>query len=391
MSLPPDRPMQLLNGVSDHDRTGELLERYLSTRTSGTMDPEVRVFAESHQALIRTVETLRGAWHRELAPGEMGAPGELAIARLIHEVTERRLRSAQTQATSRTRGLSLKRQTLWRRRRGYVVAGVTACMGALIAVVVMQGRGGGAPSRAEKTYATVAGQQAIVALPNGTQAVLGPSTTLRVEAMLPGGGVTVTLQGKAVFAVAHQHRAPFTVRTKNVSTRVLGTTFLVRQYAAERTARVVVLEGRVSLHPTRPENARPHKPGTVLPARTLGVVDDSGNVRVTPNVSADDDLAWTTGHLVFHQTPVQEIIAELSRAYGADLRLTDSTLSTRAFTWSVSVTQSTLADALDVLTTALDAHVVQSGDVFTIVPGAVTPRKSSPPRTPHSLEKQYGR
>jgi len=263
-----------------------------------------------------------------------------------------------------------------------------ALVGVVLAGVVVQGRlRTPAATAATKSYATAGGQQAIVTLPNGTQAVLGPSTTLRLNAVQADGGTTVTLEGEAVFTVGHASRAPFVVRTKNASTRVLGTTFFVRRYAADAGTRVVVTEGRVSLHPALAGSGT----GAVLAASTLGVVDDSGNVRVTPNVPADDYLAWTTGNLVFHQTPVQEIVAELGRAYGANLRLTDSVLSQRAFTWSISVTRRTLADVLDVLTTALGAHVVQTGDVITIVPGSGVSRKSNSPRIPSTAEKQYGR
>jgi ferric-dicitrate binding protein FerR (iron transport regulator) len=277
-----------------------------------------------------------------------------------------------------------------RRSRGAVIATVTALVITLIAVTTLDTVPGTGVSKNIKTYATAAGQQAIVTLPNGAQAVLGPVTTVHVETAPADGGTMVTLQGEAVFTVAPHHRAPLTVRTQNAITRVLGTIFLVRQYATDPVARVVVTEGRVSLHGTNIRSKTNKGASVVLAAGTLGVVDDSGNVRVTPNVPADDYLAWTTGTLVFNQTPVAEIVDELGRAYGADLRLADSTLRQRAFTWSVSVTKLTLADALDALTTALSAHVVQAGDVITIVPGPLS-RKSNHSDPLSSSEKQYGR
>lgn len=247
-----------------------------------------------------------------------------------------------------------------------------------------------------RTYATAVAQQAIVTLANGSQAVLGPASTLTV-ASNAATGTTVTVTGQALFTVAHRDRAPFLVRTNNAVTRVLGTTFLVRRYVTDRVTRVVVVDGRVSLRGTLhgtmhgPRGAMASDADAVLATHMLGVVDDSGDVHVTSHVMTDDYTAWTNGKLVFHQTPVGDIVTELSRAYGVDLRITDSALKAQAFTWTVSVTQLTFADALTALTTALHAHVTRSGKVLTIVPGPLASRESLDSHVFHSEENRYGR
>jgi transmembrane sensor len=249
-----------------------------------------------------------------------------------------------------------------------------------------------------RTYATVSGQQALVTLDDGSQALLAPASTLAVSTSARTGTLA-TVTGQVLFTVTHRVGMPFTVRAGHVVARVLGTTFQVRRYSTDRVVQVVVGEGRVSLGDARDDdrdNAGARTPiglaeHPVLSAHMLATIDDSGHTKIVPNIAVDDYTAWTMGKLVFQQTPVREIVDDLSRAYGVDLRLTDSTLSRRAFTWTVSLTQLTLSDVLDVLTGALDAHVTRSGDVITIVPGPSRTHHVVKPRFPLPLENQYGR
>jgi transmembrane sensor len=261
------------------------------------------------------------------------------------------------------------------------------------------GRGQGVASTSPgRTYTTTAGQQAIITLENGSQAVLGPSTTLVVSED-PATGTTVSMTGQALFTVTHQNRTPFSVRTGKTLTRVLGTSFLVRRYETDNAARVAVVDGRVSVHGIENTSTTDIRidTGTVLVAGAMAVVSGPGNVHVTSNVPVDDYTAWTTGRLVFRQTPVAEIVEDIGRAYGVDLRVTDASLRQRAFTWTVSVPQLTLNEALNILTAALDARVSRDGGVITIVPApsapasAVRPLTFPPPPSHTPQENQYGR
>ena len=84
-----------------------------------------------------------------------------------------------------------------------------------------------------------------------------------------------------------------------------------------------------------------------------------------------DDLAWTTGRLVFRDATVGELVADLRRWYGVELRVTDSALLKRHFTGSFA--NEPPSRVVDVIALALGARADRRGDSVYIRP-AVTSR-----------------
>jgi ferric-dicitrate binding protein FerR (iron transport regulator) len=272
--------------------------------------------------------------------------------------------------------------------RIYAAALVTSVVLLLTGILVRDGIRNQMPVQmAEQTYSTRPGQQAEVTLSDGSKVTMASATTLRTSISTATQAMTVVVDGEAFFRIVHRPHVAFTVRTRNAITRVLGTQFSVRQYADDRTTQVVVADGRVSLRSMR----YPAAVGTVMAARTLGTVDDSGRVDVTPNVAVDEYTAWTTGQLVFRQAPAREIAAGISRVYGIQIHITDTALAQHVLTWSIPVTQVTLAEALEAFVAALNAHVVRSGDTITVVPGRTTPTRLRNRDSHSTREHTYGR
>jgi transmembrane sensor len=263
-------------------------------------------------------------------------------------------------------------------------AAATLVVCAVIAAVVTVTRGAPETIAHEKTYTTQIGEQKTVTFDDGSRAVLAPATTVTISH--PSRATTVaTVRGEALFTVTHSARNPFTVQTGRATVRVLGTTFLVRHYATDRATRVVVADGRVALRSGERGATK------VLSSRMLAMVTDSGEIRLTPDVVVDDYTAWTQQRLVFKETPLNEVFAQLSRVYDVEFRLRDSVLATQSLTWRVSVTRNSLSSVVDGLALLLNSHAERSGRVITLVPGARSaPPADSPPLT-HLPTPAYGR
>jgi len=292
--------------------------------------------------------------------------------------------SALTRAGAK-RGSAGSRLVPWRRIAG--VAAAALCGLTVIGIAVGRHDNHDAPV-AEQQYATRAGQQAKIVLPNGINVTLAPVSTMRVH----DGTIDVT--GEAYFDVTSSSTHPLVIKIGDVSARVLGTTFLVRRYTTDRVTRVVVGSGRVAVQRVAPSGSPASSSQyIVLAARQLGTVGDSGAIHVTSGIAIDDYTDWMRGELVFHHAPVRDIAQEVARAYGVDLRVPDSTLAAHTLTWTVPTAHRSLASVLNALAEVLEARVEHSmehaGDVITLVPGAAPSPKHHPQDSPSS-ETHYG-
>jgi len=269
----------------------------------------------------------------------------------------------------------------WRR-----VAASAAVGAAIVAVVVASRTSRSRPASTETNrYATAPGQHATISLRDGSRIILGPSTQANVEHR--ADAVQVTIDGEGFFSVAPHARTAFTVHAGNSVTRVLGTTFTVRRYHSDAATRIAVLDGRVSVGSTR---AGTRAGDVVLAARMLGIVHDTGDIQTVSNAIADNDTAWTSGHLEFHQATVADIVAELGRAYGVEIRVEGSVLPAQKVTCSIRIADQSLQGVLDALTNTIDAHAVRSGRVITLRPGVAAALKNVSPRS-LTPESKHGR
>jgi transmembrane sensor len=238
------------------------------------------------------------------------------------------------------------------------------------------------------TYHTAPGQRSTVRLADGSTIMLAPGTSV------VSTGERFDVTGEAYFTVAPHSNRPFVVHTKNTRVQVLGTRFTVRQYAGERTT-VVVEDGKVSLQTVgRP---RTKNAPTVVSNGMLALVTDSG-VTVTSGITTKDYTSWTQGILKFERIPLANVIAELGRAYGAEIRISDTTLAKVPVVMEVSVSEDLLWQTLTRICLASDAHVVRNGRAYVLVPGqsprdvhrgpaSDAPRRNTFPQP----DKQYGR
>jgi len=146
-------------------------------------------------------------------------------------------------------------------------------------------------------------------LDDGSFVRLAPGS--RLEASLGEDARSVTLEGRAFFAVAPDGGRPFLVRTETGEVRVLGTRFEVAQ--RDGGIRAIVVEGRVALQTS---DGRVEVP--------MGSVGE-GSPGSRPNVRAVDDvlslLDWPGGLLVFHETPLRDVVREVERHFGLPVRM----------------------------------------------------------------------
>ena len=250
-------------------------------------------------------------------------------------------------------------------RRGPLIAGLLAAA-AIAGVVVTVSRAPQpvpAAAVATHTYQTPVGQRDSIVLADGSRIMLGPDSRLDVPADFGSGRRAVTLRGDAFFDVHHDPDAPFSVRIGNAVIEDIGTTFTVESDNGS-VASVAVVSGSVRL---RAINA-PATDGVVLGAGDRGTIDDTGDAHADQHALRDEDLAWTTGRLVFRDAPLTRVAGEVRRWYGVTLRIADSSLADRHVT--ASFNGEPVDQVLNVISMTLGARVDRQGDTAVLRAGA---------------------
>lgn len=201
-------------------------------------------------------------------------------------------------------------------------------------------------------YTTANGERAQVTLPDGTIALLNVASRLEVPPDYTSGNRVVRLTGEALFTVVHNQGVPFTVATGFSTTRVLGTTFIVRQYENDTAAVVAVRDGKVSVG------------STVLTAGHETIV--GAHTNHPSRTTNQKRFAFADGVLFMDSRPLIDAIPELNRWYNVDIRLGDSTLATRRVTGSFEI--GSVTDVMWILETTYNVRVVRVGRVVTLYP-----------------------
>jgi ferric-dicitrate binding protein FerR (iron transport regulator) len=213
--------------------------------------------------------------------------------------------------------------------------------------------------------ATQRGQRATLHLADGTEVVLGMVSRLRIPRDFGEKRRDVYLEGEGYFVVAHDSARPFAVHTAHAIARDVGTTFGVRAYAAATTTEVAVANGAVSL--TVADPAAGYAPAMVLlHADDIGRVDEQGQLTAVRDADVAGALAWTSGRLVFEDTPLRDVIAELGRWYDLDLQVHDSTVAARRLTASFS--NESVPLVLERIALSLDLRVDRQGRTIVLRP-----------------------
>jgi ferric-dicitrate binding protein FerR (iron transport regulator) len=208
------------------------------------------------------------------------------------------------------------------------------------------------------TYATHAGEVAHLILADGSHVTVAPNSVFGVSQDFMHGR-DVTVLGEVTFDVVPGRRTPFLVHTGVVTTRVLGTTFTVQRDAGTSTTRVSVSSGKVMVGGRTPQH-----PSVTLTAGMTGLVSDSS--AATARTEDLPYVGWMDGQLVFRRAPTADVLAAITRWYGYQFRLTDSSLARRNLTLGLSTESSTAA--LATLKQVLDVELTFDHDTVMVHP-----------------------
>lgn len=176
-----------------------------------------------------------------------------------------------------------------------------------------------------KIYETREAEQRQITLDDGSRIHLNTASTIRVQYTNEAREIILE-QGEGVFDVEPDRNRPFIVRGGQSQIVAIGTRFSI--YKRDRNLTVTVLEGRVAALPdtsTDRERLKTSQPDESFPANQAdpaGVLigpnhqarlDASGHLEELRSVDAYIVTSWTDGKLVFEETPLRDVVREMSR------------------------------------------------------------------------------
>ncbi len=162
-----------------------------------------------------------------------------------------------------------------------------------------------------------------VLLPDGSQVRLSPRSKLMYDANDFSTNREISLQGEGFFNVQKDPAHPFTVHTKSVVTKVLGTSFFVKEFSHDKTASVIVRTGRVSVYKQKDfieENKKLKPLSGVILTPNQQITYTISNRELTKSIIEKPVLLTETRPLFnFNATPVQDVFDILEEAYGINI------------------------------------------------------------------------
>lgn len=169
-------------------------------------------------------------------------------------------------------------------------------------------------------YATIAGEQKRIPLPDGSTMVLQPETRLELPRNYNKTGRTVVLQsGTVQFEVAHHEQLPFTVDLGVASVRDIGTTFTIVKTSDSIT--VAVTEGKIAFTEKSSGATRELSAGGSLCLYTSA--QHSGEVKL---------ISSGGNNLRFDNTPLQNVVDAVQQEFGRKILLEDTAMAQKRVT-----------------------------------------------------------
>ena len=185
-------------------------------------------------------------------------------------------------------------------------------------------------------------------LPDSSSVTLAPGSTLRLQKHKDKRLVQMT--GKVYFNVRHDDRAPFRVDAGSGFVKVLGTRF---QVDSRDPISVSVVSGKVLF-----SAIRSGEEALILTKGQSAVLDPAASKPVEITPKHPNPAAWATGEFIYDNTPLPEVLSELSEYYDVTLVAFDAGRSSgESRSLSGEFSTSSLPEILNLINSALGSDI----------------------------------
>lgn len=204
-----------------------------------------------------------------------------------------------------------------------------------------------------------------VTLSDGSVVTLKQHSEIRFPSVF-GDKREVSLSGEALFEVARNVHRPFLVYANEVTTRVLGTSFVIKAYARDQEVTVAVKTGKVSVYTAQCADGAANKQEIILTPNQQIVYHRNESQTEKMLVSDPQTVVQqSTQKLSYANVPVTTIFRELEERYGIPIQFDEQVLSGCTLIYA-DLTDEDFYGQIDIICNALGARYKKSASSIVI-------------------------
>ena len=158
------------------------------------------------------------------------------------------------------------------------------------------------------------------------------------------------MSGKVFFSVRRNEQSPFTATAMYAQVKVLGTEFEIDERMQDTVTNVYVKSGKVMF------KGKNSSKGIILTKDMSGTLKHGNEMPEITNAAFPNPSAWATGKFVYKNTPIDDVMKELSIYYGTSLYASEhfKTITAEFKTDSLNEIISLIEKTLDIKITRKD-------------------------------------
>ena len=168
---------------------------------------------------------------------------------------------------------------------------------------------------------TAKGVKGEALLPDGSKVILNSDSRITYPARFSGDTRDVEFSGEGYFQVQKDSLHPMVIRcNKNFKVIVYGTTFNLKTYGNDNTAKTTLISGSIKIveNVDGKELVR-----DIAPSQSYTIVENIQMATLETKVDTEKVCEWKDGILSFDSTPLSEVVKILERWHGIKIVVED--------------------------------------------------------------------
>lgn len=163
-----------------------------------------------------------------------------------------------------------------------------------------------------------AGQKSTIYLSDGTKVILNAKSRMEYDEGFGSEKREVVLTGEAFFEVTKDAEKPFVVRSGDIVTTVLGTSFNVNAYPEASNVQVAVVTGKVRVENKLVANNAQNGRVELVPSE-MATYNTRDNTLTPSGFSPEEIISWKDGVIYFKNADEPSVLAKLEKWYGVEI------------------------------------------------------------------------